>query len=434
MTIRENNDNILYAADKRCMNFIVCSHMDKELDKLEISSRYEEIIQAGTVLTKKRISQWNDLDGGENISERNQRYCEMTAVYWIWKHVQADYVGIRHYRRKLCITDEQLDTLMAQGTDVILPSKLPLNLPIDEHYRKNHYTSDWELMLSILQQKYPEYYETATTFFGGRELNCFNMGIYRKEVFDDFCSWLFPILDEIYTSQPEKYDRQQRRDIGFLAERLSSLYWEHHRLGLKVVEVNTIFPAPAAPQIEIIADENVLLDKVSTLVAQHKIGAAAQMIDGAVCSGQTVDLLRHVVKIYRREKKELASTLFDSGFHGDMQNLLNCLKDLQQALYAYVKEGEKEAQREIISLVKDNGFSYLVLLAAGEQCGLKDEDFFARLEELLMDNNMLLYILPVFDYALQRYPDSPRLNKQLGTFLLNIGEYQVAQVYLAKGQ
>ena len=39
-------------------------------------------------------------DTGDNISQKNPQYCEMTAHYWIWKNVHdTEYVGVCHYRR-----------------------------------------------------------------------------------------------------------------------------------------------------------------------------------------------------------------------------------------------------------------------------------------------------------------------------------------------
>lgn len=47
---------------------------------------------------KKTISGMQRDDDGENISERNFTFSELTAQYWAWKNLDADYVGQCHYR------------------------------------------------------------------------------------------------------------------------------------------------------------------------------------------------------------------------------------------------------------------------------------------------------------------------------------------------
>jgi len=56
-------------------------------------------IQVGSVLSGKRLPDMLHDATGDNISEKNKSYCELTAQYWAWKNLDADYYGFFHYRR-----------------------------------------------------------------------------------------------------------------------------------------------------------------------------------------------------------------------------------------------------------------------------------------------------------------------------------------------
>lgn len=198
-------------------------------------------IQVGCALTSERVAAIHD-DDGDNISSKNKSFCELTATYWIWKHAMSDWVGLCHYRRHFDLTKEDLARLVASDFSVVLTTPI-LNFPsCSAMYSRDHVFEDYMLMLRVLKSMYPDYYETALHTFEGQYYYAYNMLIARREVFDAYCSWLFPILFELdHLIDRTGRSVYQKRVIGFLSERLTSLFFVHNQDKYKILHVHKHF-------------------------------------------------------------------------------------------------------------------------------------------------------------------------------------------------
>lgn len=220
--------------------YTVRSHMDKS-EGAEISCHHWEIpIQAGAALSGRQICGIRD-NIGDNISYKNRQYCELTALYWIWKHDHSDYTGLCHYRRHFQLDSKILEALVCSDIDVVLTIPI-LNFPsVREVYRHDHVEKDWEIMLEAVRKLAPEYLAAAIELQNGNYYYGYNMLIARKEILDRYCEWLFPILDYCETHCDTKEDAYQNRYIGFLAERLLSVYFRSHVDEYKIVHARKHF-------------------------------------------------------------------------------------------------------------------------------------------------------------------------------------------------
>lgn len=178
-------------------------------------------------------------NSGDNISIKNSTYCELTALYWAWRNLRADYIGLVHYRRHFTasrsagdkfdriITGKQLEKVL-DGSDIILPK--PRHYFIETNYTQyaySHHHEDLDTAKAIIKEKHPEFVKAFDNSMQKTSGHRFNMFIMKYDKFDAYCEWLFDILFELEKRLDiSGYSPYDSRVFGFVGERLLDVWIE----------------------------------------------------------------------------------------------------------------------------------------------------------------------------------------------------------------
>ncbi len=122
---------------------------------------------------KNLIDGYSPDNTGENISSKNPYFCELTGLYWAWKNLKNDYIGLVHYRRyftakskipndeeekfKIVLSQEECEKLL-ETNDIILPKLRKYYIEnLYDHYKHTMYVEPLDMTRDIISEKYPEY-------------------------------------------------------------------------------------------------------------------------------------------------------------------------------------------------------------------------------------------------------------------------------------
>lgn len=144
---------------------------------------------------------------GDNISELNFSFCELTGLYWARKNLDFDYIGLAHYRRHFSLknkrgynnilTYKELEPFLGK-IEIFLPQKRRYYIEtLYSHYKHTHYAGQLDETRKIIAEKYPEYLECYDEVLKHTYGYMFNMMIMSKNLLNDYCEWLFNILFEL---------------------------------------------------------------------------------------------------------------------------------------------------------------------------------------------------------------------------------------------
>lgn len=187
-------------------------------------------------------------NNGDNISDKNANYCELTALYWIWKNYKSakdDVVGLCHYRRFLSkkivpniqniISIDECKTIL-KNYDMIVPRKFKFNKSVYQFYFENGAGKEEDLIKTrkIIEDIKPDYVKAFDEFCNQKYGNYCNIMICKRTIFNDYCKWLFDILFELEKNVDlSHYTPSEARIYGYLSELLLNVYIIKNKLKIK---------------------------------------------------------------------------------------------------------------------------------------------------------------------------------------------------------
>ncbi len=255
-----------------------------------INNKYIIPIHAGRAISNIDLGIQGD-DNGENISFKNPWYCELTALYWLWKNTTADYKGLIHYRRVFSINKSffihrirlhisfvlrrllsiwtpynsvgvfkqykfknkddfqknieiftsQLEKIFAQGYNVIAPYPNRMYFSIER-------TLCWEcggqfldLLRKIIRENHPDFYPYFDKAQKGLWFYSTNLEVMDNETFVEYCTLLFDILEaheketvaQGYLLDISK-EKAYSRISGYMGEMITNAFLQYCKATKKV--------------------------------------------------------------------------------------------------------------------------------------------------------------------------------------------------------
>ena len=191
-------------------------------------------IQVGAALHEK-LGVLTDDAREDNISEKNPNFCELTALYYIWKHTDDPVVGLVHYRRffsrkKLSSAEEDIVSYeefyrILDEHKIVLPQKHYFKTNNYEQYNKLHFIKDLDLCGEVIRELTPEYSDAFQEVMQRKYIYPYNMFVMTRKNYDAYAQWLFRILFELEKRiDISGYDAYNQRIWGFLSERLQNIW------------------------------------------------------------------------------------------------------------------------------------------------------------------------------------------------------------------
>ena len=240
---------------QKLLNIYICTHKDFP-NKIKNKIYYKILCDRRNQLTRSYSLEIIPTDKDNELYPKSHGYGECSKIYYIWKqyksgNISSKYVGFNHYSKIFKFKNKvpNMEDIFNKY-DAVLRTEYDFgNITLREHFDKSHFKEFLDETLEIIKLNFTEYYQTAISTMK-RTRVCFNnIFIMKKEHFLKYGEFIFGVLLEFDRRHNLKTDEDikklniqevqktnrtnvdidfQSRLQGFLAERISQIFYDYH--------------------------------------------------------------------------------------------------------------------------------------------------------------------------------------------------------------
>lgn len=176
---------------------------------------------------------------GDNIDFLNPWYCELTGLYYLWKHVDDDIVGLEHYRNYFwkdghLISEKEINEELKKGDIICGGYAYPFCKNKILYTEFNRVTKGiTTLLLKIIANHDTGLSDYFAKYLKGNRLWCCNTFIGPKKIIDEWLDFAFNLLIELEEISPIGPRTNTARREGYITEFLFGAWLEYK--GYKIV-------------------------------------------------------------------------------------------------------------------------------------------------------------------------------------------------------
>ena len=175
---------------------------------------------------------------GDNIDFLNQWYCELTCLYYLWKHCDDEIVGLEHYRNYFWkngkpINEQEINEELKKGDVICGGYAYPAWGDNTLRQNLNKHTKTVDLFLNVLYDKDSKLCDYFKSYLDGKRIWCCNTFICKKTIIDEWCDFIFNLLVDFEEKSKIGPNTNTLRREGYFSEFLFGAWLEYK--GYKIV-------------------------------------------------------------------------------------------------------------------------------------------------------------------------------------------------------